>query len=103
MYVYSFPNEATTPADGTFDPTGATEWSGKMMEVLPIGFSKFWVWSASKMRHLVIEEPPAISPDPTHDCGYDLTGELNCGITLIKIFGVFPDSISVEASDDLIT
>ena len=37
-----------------------------MMEVLPEGFLDFWVWSASKMRHLVIAEPPAVSPDTKH-------------------------------------
>lgn len=73
------------------------------MEVLPEGFLKFWVWSASKMRHLVINEPPAASPDPTHSCGYDLVSELNCGITLIKISGFFPADINVDASDDSTT
>ena len=36
------------------------------MEVLPEGFLDFWVWSASKMRHIEIDKPPAVSPDPLH-------------------------------------
>ena len=43
------------------------EFNSRLLEILPIKLTKFWIWSASKLR---AQNTNTI--DVSHDCSYDL-------------------------------
>lgn len=69
------------------------EFNSQLTTVLPVAFSKFSVWSASKLS----SASSAVS-DPSHDCAYDFAVEPQCGLT--KMIFTLKTTADVPAFDD---